>query len=623
MPSTGILDRKMTILSYARANIFPVLRLAKPQRKLAAALIFLGIFNDLTGSFSVLLLLPILDASSSSSTFNAIPIVGSLIHGLDAYPLPMRIRILAIIILVSLLLKAILQFLTDFGLYELPRVTERSLKMRVLANLLASSPQKFADYSAGAISSNLTELPVRAGLALRFLVQSIMAIASIILTSIFVFLVNPIMFVLVIVSGAAGLLVFRSLTNPRTKAIAANLVTAQTRLSQILHETIQNRNLIYLYNASDYVTRYFFSELRRLRAAQMQTTALENLSYPFMQGGLAVIVSILIFLISFLSDNALRFTLPSVAIFLVLFTRIISPLTTLNICRLQYSVNKYAAADLEAFLDFGAASQRQSSLLRLGDEPLARLSNIAGISLKEIGFQIGDAQILHNVSLSANPGEHLCIIGPNGCGKTTLINIIAMVLDATAGSLLINESAHDTFARDSFLSKIAYCTQNSLFMDASVYENLTLGLSSEVSENTIHNIFSEIKAEAILASLPNGIHSPMGMLGNTLSGGQKQTVSLVRAALRNPDVVLLDEATSQMDYMSQRNTLGFIRTCTSKGKIVISVTHSPTYAITADKIAVMKSDGTLEAIGSHSQLYNSNTFYTQFVKQIIERGELA
>ena len=207
--------------------------------------------------------------------------------------------------------------------------------------------------------------------------------------------------------------------------------------------------------------------------------------------------------------------------------------------------------------------------------------------------------MLNGLSFEVPAGTSLAIIGHNGCGKSTAINLLPRFFDVESGSIKVGGIDIRQVEIKQLRHKIGYVTQSTMLFNESIAENIGYG-SPEVPRSQVIAAARKAHADGFIDNLDEGYDSHIGEHGGKLSGGQRQRLSLARAILKNPDILILDEATSQIDPESEiliHQTLAeFI-----KDRTTIIVTHRLSTLELVDRILVMK-NGRVVDCGSHEQL---------------------
>ena len=213
---------------------------------------------------------------------------------------------------------------------------------------------------------------------------------------------------------------------------------------------------------------------------------------------------------------------------------------------------------------------------------------------------------IKGLSLQANLGEMIALVGPSGSGKSTLINLIIGFLRPQSGSISIDGNNLSDFDLRTFRRSISVVPQESVLFEGTVRENITYGLGA-VSDERVTESLSAANASEFVNELPEGIDTLVGERGARISGGQKQRLAIARALIRNPRILILDEATSSLDSQSEREIQSALESL-MRNRTTFVVAHRLSTVQKADQILVLDKGVVLES-GRHSDLVNSGGLY--------------
>jgi len=237
------------------------------------------------------------------------------------------------------------------------------------------------------------------------------------------------------------------------------------------------------------------------------------------------------------------------------------------------------------------------------------------IEFRQVEFRYGmRAPVLQQVSFQITAGEKIAIVGPSGSGKTTIAKLLLGYYFPTAGQVLFDDIQLEDLNLEDLRRRIGYVPQDNFFFDGTLLANLTLGLP-EVELQQIINLADKLGLLPLIEQLPQRWHTVVGERGTSLSGGQKQRLALLRALLKQPDILILDEATNHLDAVSERTLWQGIYQLGQPLTMII-ITHRFQMAAFCDKIIVIN-HGRVAEVGSHQQLLaKQGEYYRLWANQL-------
>lgn len=239
------------------------------------------------------------------------------------------------------------------------------------------------------------------------------------------------------------------------------------------------------------------------------------------------------------------------------------------------------------------------------------INTIDRITLENVSFRfIGRKPILHHLSLQINKGEIVAVIGENGCGKSTLANLLLQFYPPDEGVIYINQQYPlNTIATKSYRSKVAYIPQEVAIFNGNVLDNILLGTPCKAED--LLAFLSEYGFDTYFNQFPQGLTTQLGEKGVNISGGQKQLIAFARALFKKPQLLILDEATSAMD----RHTEAFVHRILNQIKrdsLTLFISHRlHSLQHFADRICILE-NGTVSHSGTHNHLMQTQNFYSDF-----------
>ncbi|MHA7965862.1 ABC transporter ATP-binding protein [Paenibacillus sp. CAU 1782] len=252
---------------------------------------------------------------------------------------------------------------------------------------------------------------------------------------------------------------------------------------------------------------------------------------------------------------------------------------------------------------------KKNAVVRDGES--SREGNGAGLAFRDISFAYSeDRPILSGVSFQAVAGGMTAIVGPSGGGKTTLFSLLERFYEPGSGSIVYGGRSIQDLPLKEWRGKLAYVSQESPMMAGSIRYNLTYGLDG-CKEEDIRAAIGGANLSEFISSLPEGLDTEVGERGVKLSGGQRQRLAIARAFLRNPEILLLDEATAHLDSESEQLVQEALQALMAS-RTTLVIAHRLSTIAGADRIIVME-QGVVSGQGKHGELLQTNELYAKLV----------
>lgn len=235
---------------------------------------------------------------------------------------------------------------------------------------------------------------------------------------------------------------------------------------------------------------------------------------------------------------------------------------------------------------------------------------LGSIEFRNVKFSYSEKEsIIKGLDFKINPGEKVAIIGRNGAGKTTIINLILRFLTPTSGEILLDGKDINSIKLSDYRNLISMVSQEIYLFNKTIRENIMI--NSKKADAEMYSVVEKCGADKFIEEMPDKYESIVGERGSKLSGGERQKVAMARALLRESKILILDEATANYDIKAEQEINDVIRE-NYKDKTTIMITHRPDVLRQVDKVIVIN-DGQVEDIGNHEELYERNEFYRQMV----------
>lgn len=437
------------------------------------------------------------------------------------------------------------------------------------------------------------------GLYMMFL-QFITGSMTIILTIAFMFYINPIITLIVIVLTPLSMLVARFVSK---KSFSAFVHQANKRdnILSMTRENIYGMSSLYLFNEEKYKYELFTSANEELRKSSLDAIFFSSVPNPSTRAINAFIYALISIVGAFLVISG-SISIGNLTSFLTYAQQYSKPFNEISgvITELQNAL--VCAERVYQFLDEKEFEE--------DSEESTDVENIKGdIKLEHVAFSYDKSKdFIKDMNISIDSGMKVALVGPTGCGKSTLINLLMRFYEIDEGDISVDDHKIKSIKRNSLLSSYGMVLQDTWLKSGTVRENIAFG-KKDASIEEIEEICRECMADSFIKRLPKSYDSEVDKGAENLSIGQKQLLCIARVMLNNPPVLILDEATSSIDARTELKVKRALDKM-MRGKTSFIVAHRLSTIKEADIILVMK-DGHIIERGNHEELLKQNGFYKE------------
>jgi subfamily B ATP-binding cassette protein MsbA len=373
----------------------------------------------------------------------------------------------------------------------------------------------------------------------------------------------------------------------------------QSNFLSIIDETISGQKVIKSFLSESFFLDKFKSINSLLFKFSNKVINRKNLAGPFSEFMGILVIGVLLWFGGKMVLISETISGTTFIVFMGLAYNILTPAK--NLSKSFYSIKKGNAAAERVFEIIEYNNDRVD---QKRDVELIKFEN--KITFENIEFNYGDSKILDKISFTINKGESVALVGSSGSGKTTIANILNGFFNPKSGNLLIDNNNISQITKESLYKNISIVTQESILFNDSILNNIKIGNLDSKKDDVI-NAAKEANAHEFIEQQLDGYNTMIGDYGNKLSGGQKQRLTIARAMLKSPSILILDEATSSLDSKSEKKIQDAINKL-MQGKTSLIIAHKFSTIKKCDKI-ILIDKGKIIAQGTHEELINSNSSY--------------
>ena len=381
-------------------------------------------------------------------------------------------------------------------------------------------------------------------------------------------------------------------------------------LNSFVQERISGVKIVQIFNREHLEIKNFNDINIKHRDAWLRTVWINSIFFPIAEISTSICIGLLVWWGGFNNLNGESISLGTLFLFISMSGLLFRPLRQI--------------ADRFNTLQMGMVSTERifkilEDDLEINDNGDIKQASFDGlIEFKNVSFSYVENQlVIDDISFTINPGETTAIVGPTGSGKTTITNLITKFYEIDLGSILIDEKNINEFKLENLREKIGVILQDVFLFADTIYNNITL-FNNKISIKDVEKSAKDLDIHDFIMSLPGGYDFNVSERGSTLSAGQKQLIAFLRVLVNNPDILILDEATSSIDSYSEDLIKNATKKIT-KGKTSIIIAHRLSTVESADKIIYMENGKILE-YGNHKELLNipNGKFKKLYEEQFIE-----
>ena len=350
------------------------------------------------------------------------------------------------------------------------------------------------------------------------------------------------------------------------------------------------------------MSKQFPSEIKKTRSAKEDIVSSKvkmNMIHEAFFTIFALLVAMLDIGILFYAWKTKNLTVGSIVALIALIENAYTPIAIFNVLYVQYKLDKASYKRFEEFLDL-----KDDNQLRNGN---AINTDIGEIAIKNLSFQYEERKIIDDLSLFIKRGQKIAFVGESGSGKSTVIKILLGLLKYNQGEICLGDMELSGICLNNLYDKVSYISQDVPVFDGTIKENLVF--EKNVSKEQILDALSEVQLSHLVENLAEGLDTEIGEKGTCLSGGEKQRLAFARLWFENPELVILDEATSAMDNLTEEIVMKSVMQ-KMKDKTVIAIAHRLNSIAGFDRIILFR-EGKIVGQGTFEELLHTDSYFKE------------
>jgi subfamily B ATP-binding cassette protein MsbA len=509
-----------------------------------------------------------------------------------------------IVMIMIFMVKGIFSYFGDYMMAAVGQGVVRDIRDALFSSLIIKPISFFRRRSTGALISRVTNDVERIQFAVSNSISDLIheAMTIVGLGLLIVYLNWPLAVISVLVAPVVLLPIV--LFGRRLRVTSRTGQERMEGLSTRLHETFSGIRIVKAFSAEEHEKRLFGSENERLLGVNLRATKYFALTGPVMELIGAFGVGLIIYW-GFTQIASGAMTVGELGVILAALYGMYNPIKRLS------RVNNSIQQALAAVDRIGEILELEEEILESPDAiPMPAFKN--EIEFRDVCFSYSNRQILYDVTLTVPKGSVCAIVGLSGAGKTTLVNLLPRFDDVTGGAVLIDGQDIREFSLNSLRASTGIVTQDTILFNGSVHENIAYGDKGKIDFNRIVEAAKAANAHDYIMKMPLGYDTVIGEKGIRLSGGEKQRLAIARALLRDPDILILDEATSSLDSESERLVQGALENLMAS-RTTFVIAHRLSTVRRADQIIVLEAGRIVEQ-GTHDELLQLGGLYTKLYR---------
>lgn len=608
-------SNKLFLYFYSMKSVFKILRYILPYKILIVVVVGFNILSVIFSLTSIAMVIPFLELLFNKTnqvvTEPSLSLSASSIKEYLNYYLShiiindgkmQALLFICILVIVSFLFRNLFRYLALYSMAAIRNNILFDIRNDIYKKILILPLSFFIDNKKGDIMSRISndvqevEWSISSSLIMFF--RDPISIMAYVVS---LFFISPILTIVVLILlPTTGFII-----NKIGRRLKSESLTVQKRMGYIIsviEETIVGLRVIKAFNVIDIANRKFKKINKTYTLRLMGVYRRRDLSAPLseMLSIVAVVIILMIGGMLVISGNK-EMSAETFITYIVLFSQLIPPIQSFT--GAYSNILKGSASAIRVM----EITESEEVITEKPDaKPIKKFEQ--SIEFRNVSFAYNKEIILNNINYTINKGKTIAVVGPSGAGKTTIAELILRFYDTTKGDILIDGISIKDYIISDVRNLIGYVTQEPVLFNDTVINNIGLGIEgNEVEESKVITASKIANAHEFITILENGYHSNIGDDGSKLSGGQKQRLCIARAVLKNPPILIFDEATSAQNTESEMLIQQSMQQI-MKDRTTLIIAHKLSTIRNADEIIVID-NGEITERGTHDELITKNGTY--------------
>lgn len=572
---------------------------------LFAGVLFLTVVSSLLESVSVIAFFPVFSSLLGQPEGDVGGILGLITRIAQMLPISNDLVASALLLMGIFVLKTFFNVAREVASTYAAGKIQYDTQCRIMARYSGAQYQFYLDSKQGELIYNSTDAAGSVSSMFMLSTRMLTSLLKVFSIAIVLFSILPLATAAIAVSGVINYLGIHYISRRASRSVGEEKARVGTEQLVITNEFFSGFRQILATNAISSWTDRFNRASFAMSRLMVKEAAYLALPRPLLElSGVGLLMGIILIFSLSSSDSVLQ-NLPKVGIFAVALAQMLPPLTAIGGARMEMMItlpNAHRAYEaITGNIPMRNEGDRESVVFE------------QAIKFENVTFEHKNRDILfNNIDLTVEKGKVTAIVGPSGSGKTTIVNLILGLFEPTNGKLTIDGVPLQEFSYMAWIDKIGFVSQEPFTYNASIRDNILLGRTG-ISDDLVLKAATVANADGFIQELPEGYDTMVGDRGMRLSGGQQQRLSIARALLKEPEILIFDEATSSLDTISEKLVQDAIDSA-SKNRTVIVIAHRLSTVRNADNIIVLE-QGKLIEQGSHHALLDADGYYSKLVAQ--------